>query len=320
MGRSYPLGTGTFRFLERRYLQFDETSNELPTIHMDKLSERRKAILFVILAAILWSTGGLMIKIISWGPLAILGGRSIFSSIVLFLYVRRIPTKWTRWKVLASVSHILTASLFVYATKLTTAANAIFLQYTAPVYIVILAAWFLHERPTRTDWISMVVIFSGMLLFFGDKLSLNGLYGNLLAVMSGVTLALMTVAMRAQKDGSPVESILAAHIFTAVAGFPFVLHEAWTVTNWLIILYLGIFQIGLSLLFFSLAIKNIPALEATLISTLEPVLNPVWVFLFIGEEPGLFALFGGLIVLGGVALNAISSARAPAELPAEAPA
>ena len=280
---------------------------------MDTPSERRKAILFVALAAILWSTGGLMIKIISWGPLAILGGRSIFSSILLLLYLRRIPTKWTRWKILASVSQILTASLFVIATKLTTAANAIFLQYTGPVYIVLLAAWFLHERPTRMDWVSMVIIFSGMLLFFGDKLSLNGLYGNLLAVLSGITMALMTVSLRAQKGGTPAESILLANLFTALVGFPFVLKEAWTVTNWLIILYLGIFQIGLSFIFFSQAIKHIPALEATLISTLEPVLNPVWVFLFIGEQPGLFALAGGLIVLGGVALNAISSARAPAE-------
>jgi drug/metabolite transporter (DMT)-like permease len=280
---------------------------------MNLLSERRKAILFIILAATLWSTGGLMIKAISWQPLAILGGRSLFSSIVLLLYVRRIPIKWTRWKILAAVSHILTALLFIVATKLTTAANAIFLQYTAPVYIVMMAAWFLHERPTRMDWTSMIVIFSGMLLFFGDKLSLNGFYGNLAAVLSGITLALLTVSLRAQKSGVPAESILLANLFTAVAGFPFVLKEAWTITNWLIILYLGVFQIGLSFLFFSVAIKHVPALEATLISTLEPVLNPLWVFLFIGEKPGYFALIGGAIVLGGVALNAISSARAAPE-------
>jgi drug/metabolite transporter (DMT)-like permease len=280
---------------------------------MDSLSERRKAILFVILAATLWSTGGLMIKTINWQPFAILGGRSLFSSIVLLLYVRRIPLKWTRWSILASASHFLTASLFVIATKLTTAANAIFLQYTAPVYIVLLGAWFLHEKPTRMDWASMTIIFFGMLLFFGDKLSLNGFYGNLMAVLSGITLALLTVSLRAQKKGMPAESILIANIFTAVVGFPFVLKEAWTVTNWLIILYLGVFQIGFSFLFFSVAIKHIPALEATLISTLEPVLNPVWVFLFIGEKPGLFALAGGVIVLGGVALNAVSSARAAPE-------
>jgi drug/metabolite transporter (DMT)-like permease len=281
---------------------------------MDTPSERRKAVLFVLFAAILWSTGGLMIKVISWGPLSILAGRSIFSSILLFIYVRKFPRKWTGWKILASVSHILTASLFIMATKLTTAANAIFLQYTAPVYIVLLAVWFLHEKPTQMDWISMVVIFTGMALFFGDKLSLNGLYGNLLAVISGITLALLTVSMRAQKGGSPAESILVANIFMAIVGFPLVMKESWTVTNWLIILYLGVFQIGLAFVFFSSAIKHVPALEATLISTLEPVLNPLWVFLFIGEKPGLFALVGGLIVLAGVMLNAISSTRAAAAL------
>ncbi len=276
---------------------------------MDSVAQRRKAVVFLIMAATLWSTGGFMIKAITWGPLSILAGRSIFSTVVFFLYLRRFPVHWTRWKTLAAVGHILTALLFVSATKLTTAANAIFLQYTAPVYIVLLGAWFLRERPSRTDWISMVIIFGGMLLFFGDKLSFNGLEGNLLAVLSGVTLAVMNVALRAQKDGTPLESILVANIFVAIAGFPFVMKESWTPGNWLIILYLGVCQIGFAFLFFTSAIKHVPAIEATLISTLEPVLNPVWVFLFIGEQPGPLALVGGLIVLAGVALNAIGSAR-----------
>ena len=283
---------------------------------MDSAAERRRSILFLILAATLWSTGGLMIKAISWGPVAILGGRSIFSSIMFLIYLRRFPIHWTRWKIVAAIAHILTAFLFVTATKLTTAANAIFLQYTAPVYIILLGAWFLRERPSRNDWGSMVIIFAGMALFFGDRLSLNGLEGNILAVLSGLSLAIMNVSLRAQKDGSPAESILMAHLFTAIIGFPAVLRESWTVTNWLIVLYLGIFQIGLSFIFFTSAIKHVPAIEATLISTLEPVLNPVWVFLFLGETPGRFALIGGLIVLAGVALNAVGSARA-APQPAE---
>jgi drug/metabolite transporter (DMT)-like permease len=126
----------------------------------------------------------------------------------------------------------------------------------------------------------------------------------------------MNVALRAQKDGNPAQSILLGHLFTAVIGIPFVLRESWTPTSWLIILYLGIFQIGFSFIFFTSAIKHVPAIEATLISTLEPVLNPVWVFLFLGEAPGHFAIIGGVIVLAGVALNAIGSARA-ALLPAD---
>jgi drug/metabolite transporter (DMT)-like permease len=280
---------------------------------MDSVAQRRKSIVYLLLAATLWSTGGLMIKAITWGPVSILAGRSIFSTIMFFIYLRRFPTHWTRWKIIASVAHILTALLFITATKLTTAANAIFLQYTAPLYIVLLGIWFLKERPTRTDWISMAIIISGMLLFFGDQFSLNGMYGNLLAIFSGLTMAVMNVSLRAQKAGSPAESILLAHLFTAIVGFPYVLKESWTVNNWLIIIYLGIFQIGLSFVFFTSAIKHVPAIEATLISTLEPILNPVWVFLFIGEEPGRFALVGGLIVLVGVALNAVGSARAAPE-------
>jgi drug/metabolite transporter (DMT)-like permease len=277
------------------------------------MGERSRAVLFLVLAAVLWSTGGLLIKSTGWQPLSILVGRCMFSSLVLLLYLRRLPTGLTRWKLLAGAGHILTSFLFVSATKLTTAANAIFLQYTAPIYIVLLGAWLLHEKPTRTDWITMLVIFSGMFLFFADQLSLNGLHGNLLAILSGITMAVMTVALRAQKEGTPAESILIAQIPIAILGLPLVVKESWTLTNTLNIVYLGTIQIGLAFILFTTGLKSVPAIEATLISTLEPVLNPVWVLLFIGERPGTFALVGGLIVLAGVTINAISSSRARVE-------
>jgi len=279
---------------------------------MDSPSERRRSILFLVLAAVLWSTGGLMIKSTTWQPLAIMVGRNIFSSVMLLLYLRRLPTHWTRWKVVAAVSHLLTAFLFITSTKLTTAANAIFLQYTAPLYIILLGFWFLREKPTRTDWLSMPVIFAGMFLFFGDKLSLEGLQGNLLAALSGVTMAMMTVALRAQKEGTPIESILIAQLFSLVVGWPLLFRESWTATNWLIVAYLGIFQIGFAFLLFTSALRHVPAIEATLIGTLEPVLNPLWVALFMDERPGAFAVIGALIVLSGIAINAVGSARAAA--------
>jgi drug/metabolite transporter (DMT)-like permease len=277
---------------------------------MDSLSERRKAILFLVLAAILWSTSGVLVKTMNWGAMAILGGRSLFASLVFLVYLRRIPTQWTRWMVLAAVACVLTQFLFITSTKLTTAANAIFLQYTAPIYVVLLGYWFLREKPSRTDWLSMFIIFLGMFLFFGDKLSTNGLYGNILAVLSGITSAIMIVSFRAQKDGAPAESFLIASLVTAIFCFPFVLKETWTVTNWLTIAYLGLFQLGLAFVFFTKAIKHVPALEANLVGTLEPILNPVWVFLFLGERTGTYALLGGLVVLGGVILSAAGSARA----------
>ena len=280
---------------------------------MDSLSERRKAILYLALAAILWSTSGLFVKILDWQPISILAGRSIFASIVFLIYLRRIPIRFSMWQLLAAGMFILTQFLFVTSTKMTTAANAIFLQYTAPVYVVLLAFWLLREKPARTDWISMLIIFIGLTLFFGDKLSTDGFYGNLLAILSGVTSAVMMVAFRAQKNGNPAESNLIAFLLTATLGIPFVLKETWTITNWSILAFLGVFQIGLAFIFFTQGIKHIPALEANLIGTLEPVLNPIWVFLFFGESMGAFALIGGLVVLGGVTLSAIGSARATKE-------
>lgn len=277
---------------------------------MNSLSERRKAVLFLVLAAVLWSTSGVLVKIMDWQPLAILAGRSLFGSIVFLIYLRRIPRRFNRWQLSAAAAFILTQFLFITSTKLTTAANSIFLQYTAPIYVMLLAYWFLGEKPSRTDWLSMLVIFIGLTLFFGDQLSPEGFYGNLLAILSGVTSAVMIVSFRAQKDGSPAESNLIGFLFTATLGIPFILKETWTVNSWLILAFLGIFQIGFAFIFFTQGIKHIPALEANLIGTLEPVLNPIWVFLFYGESMGKFALICGLILLGGVILSAVGSARA----------
>lgn len=277
---------------------------------MTSLPQRRKAIIYLVITALLWSTSGVFVKALSWGPVSILAGRGLFTSIVFLLYLRRLPKQWTRWMLLAAGMSMLTQFFFVASTKLTTAANSIFLQYTAPIYVVLIGYWLLRERPSRTDYTAMVVIFLGMFLFFGDQLSPRGFYGNILAVISGMTSALMVVAFRAQKDAHPEDSILVASLVMAVLGFPSILKESWTLTNWAVIAYLGIFQIGLAFILFTQSIKHIPALEANLIGTLEPILNPVWVYLFLGERMGKFALLGGLVVLTGVIISAAGSAQA----------
>lgn len=272
--------------------------------------DRRKAIIFLLIAAVLWSTSGIFLKVLNWQPLAVLAGRSLFSSLVFLVYLRRIPRRFTRWQWVAAISSVVTQLLYITAIQMTTAANAIFLQYTAPIYILLLGYWFLREKPSRADWVAMLVIFAGLGLFFGDRLSPGGFTGNLLAIISGVTMAMMTVAMRAQKDGSPAESFLLANMLGVLLGGYFVFQQPWTVTNWAVVAYLGIFQIGLAFLLYSFAIKVIPALETTLIGTLEPILNPVWVFFFIGETPGPLALVGALVVLVGVIISSVASARA----------
>jgi len=276
---------------------------------LTSLTSRRKAVILLVFAAVLWSTSGVFVKGLDWQPLSILAGRGIFTSILFLLYMRRLPKKVTRWTLLAAGGSMATQFLFVTSTKLTTAANSIFLQYTAPIYVVVLAYLLLREKPLRSDLIAMGIIFIGLLLFFGDQLSPDGFYGNILAVLSGMTSAIMMVSFRAQKNSSPEDSVLIASLVIAIFGFPSVLKESWTISSWSVLAYLGIFQIGVAFIFFTKGIKHIPALEANLIGTLEPILNPVWVFLFLGERMGKSALLGGLVVLMGVIVSAVGSAR-----------
>ena len=280
---------------------------------MNPSGTRRQAILFLVLTAILWSSSGLLVKIISWQPLSILSGRSILSSVVFWIFLKY-PTrfKWTPLQVTGAVAYVGTQIFFIMATKLTTAANAIFLQYTLPIYIVFFGYWFLNERPQRADWISLIIIFAGLFLFFGDDLNFDGFTGNILAIVSGMAMALLMLCMRKQKDGTPANTILLGNIIGAVIGLPFLFQESYSLQNLSIIAYLGIFQIGLSFVLYSIAIKQVQALEATLILTLEPILNPLWVFLVIGETPGKLALIGGMFVIGAVTARAVVSARAVA--------
>jgi len=271
---------------------------------------KRTATLSLILTAILWSTSGVLVKMLDWQPISIWAGRATLAFLVFLIYLRRIPLKRPTWaQVIALVCFLSTQLLFITSNKMTTAANAIFLQYTAPIYIVLLAYWFLRERPERIDWITMGAIFTGLLFFFGEELNFDGIVGNVLALLSGVTLAGMNVAMRAQKDGTPAEAIMMGHMLAAIVGAPSLVQETFTPGNIAIIAFLGIFQIGLAFVFYANAIKHVPAMESTLILTLEPVLNPLWVFLILGESPGPSALLGGAIVVGAVTVRAVVGTR-----------
>lgn len=273
----------------------------------------RNAVVMLLITAILWSSSGLFIKLIEWGPLAILGGRSLVATTLFLIFLRQLPLRWTRLQIVGALAYVGTQLTFVWGTKLTAAANVIFLQYTAPLYIGLFGYWFLKERPKRADWASLGVIFCGMLLFFGDNFSFDSLLGNLMGVIAGVTMAIMVLCLRAQKHGNPAQTILLGNMLGAVIGLPFLVQESFIITSVSIVLYLGLFQIGLSLLIYTAAIKHIPALETTLIVTLEPILNPVWVFLVLGELPGLLATVGAVLVLSAIIFRALISASTPTE-------
>jgi len=195
--------------------------------------------------------------------------------------------------------------LFVLANKLTTAANAILLQYTSPIYVALFGAWFLGERATRLDWITIFVVIGGMVLFFLDDLTTGGLWGNVCAISSGVTFACVVLCMRKQKNDSPLESIFLGNILTALVGLPFMFEAMPNASSWVGLLLSGVFQLGLSHVLYAAAIKHIAALESILIAVIEPILNPLWVLLIMGETPGPWALLGGFIVLVSVTIRCV---------------
>jgi len=272
-------------------------------------ASHRRAIALLLLTALLWSTSGLFVKLLQWHPLSIFSARGILAGAVFLIWLRRAPLRITPFLAAGAAGYMGAQFLFIFSTRLTTAANAIFLQYTAPIYVLIFGVWFLHERPQRVDWITMVVIFAGMLLFFGEGLTLDGLYGNLAAVLGGVALAVMIVSTRAQKDSHPAQIFLIGSCLGGLIGLPSVLQETWNLADAAIIVYLGIVQTGLASALYSIAIRHVPALESNLILMMEPVLNPLWVFLVIGESPAPLALIGGAVVLGAIAVRAIAGAK-----------
>ena len=267
--------------------------------------KRLTAILLLTATAALWSLGGLLIKSVGAHPLAIAGTRSAIATLVILLARGRRPFRFSRMQILAALAYAGTVMLFVAANKNTTAANAILLQYTAPVYVILLGAWLLGERARYYDWLCVLVVLGGMALFFVDKLSTSGMLGNILSIASGMTFALFTVFMRKQKDGFPLDSVLLGNVLTAVIGLPFLSVGVPDGNGWLCLIVLGIVQLGIPYVLYSKAIMHATALEAILVPVLEPLLNPVWVLIFMGEQPGLWAIAGGAVVVLAVTVRCV---------------
>ena len=270
--------------------------------------ERYKAIGFLIVTAILWSSAGLLLKMISWNPIAIAGMRSAIAAIVLLAFLRRPHMTWSSAQIGGAIAYTVTVILFVSANKLTTAANAILLQYTSPIYVALFGAWFLRERATRLDWITISVVMGGMGLFFLDDLTTGGFWGNVCAISSGVTFACFVLFMRKQKNDSPLESVFLGNILTALIGLPFMFQTVPNASSWVGLILAGVIQLGLSQVLYAAAIKHVAALEAILIAVIEPILNPLWVLLIMGEAPGPWALLGGFIVLASVTFRYVVTA------------
>src|SRR5262245_42660866 len=284
-----------------------------PSGDQKKLSSSYSPLLLVLGAAILWSTGGLFIKATHLSAFELSFGRSLLAAITIAIVTRREGFGINRISALTSVLYAALLILFVLATKKTTAANAIFLQYTAPVYVLILEPIFYREKFRRRDLITVAACVGGMSLFFVGKLRPDDIQGNLYALASGVCFALFFLLLRHSKArnvnrassaiyGNLIVVLICAPAFFAAARRGISAEDcAW-------IAYLGIVQIGFAYLLFTLAMaRGVRSLDAGIIGYIEPVLNPIWVFLFIGERPSGWAIVGGAIIILSVILHMLKS-------------
>ena len=275
-----------------------------------KVHDRQKAVLFLIVAALLWSLGGLFIKSIEWDALSIAGARSFFAAILIFAFVpeaRILPKTPTVW--FASLAYAGMVISLVVATKLTTSANAIFLQYTALIYVAILSFLFLKEKVSKKDLIVIFATCLGMVLFFVDEFSFDSIAGNLFGIGSGICFAIMVICFKFIKDAEPSTVPLYGNLIAFILTVAFWQMPLPTGFSLLALVFLGLVQLGLPYLIYSRALKYVTPLEGVLIPVIEPVLNPIWVFLVIGERPSSWAIGGGIIVITVISLYCLDKAK-----------
>ena len=276
------------------------------------ISYQLVGILTMVLTAALWSLAGLFIKVIDWNPFFIAGARSFIASLFILAFLRKPKFHLSFPQVAAAVANALTMLLFVAANKTTSAANAILLQYIAPVLTAFIGAALLKERAHIEHWVSMPFLATGMMIMFANKLGSGQLFGDVIALMSAVTFSLYLVFLRMQKEGSPLESNLmsqwiAAGICLVISMF--LPMPQFTQKSVAAIFVLGVLQIGIPSVLIVIAIKRISAVSANFIAVIEPVLNPVWVFLFLGEYPGINTVIGGAVILFAVTGASFINAR-----------
>ena len=261
------------------------------------LSPERKGSLFLLAASLCWSFGGLCIKFIPWDAMTIIGMRAFLAAIVFAVYRRSIKIKFTRGNILSALCLSLTTILFVFANKLTSAAAAILLQFCAPVFIILIQLIFYKKKPKVSEMVAVFATIGGMMLFFADKIEPGGLLGNVLAIGSGIGFAGVFVC-NARPDTDSNQSLYMGFLLNSILGLPFAFFGVTADARaWISVLFLGIVQVGIAYVLFSIGIKKTPALLACLITAVEPILNPVWVALVTDEVPGPYALAGGIVIV-----------------------
>lgn len=270
------------------------------------MSAKNKGNLYIFLTALLWSTGGLLIKFIPGSPVAINGARSLIALLFFFIYKRSVKIKINRYVVSAAICLVMTNLLYVIANKLTTAANAIVLQYTAPLFVLIWDCIYRKKAPSKKQCLVVLMAFAGMILFFFDQLDGGQMLGNIIAIGAGLSFS-GVFFINSLPDASSENASMLAFLLSFLISIPF-LGDVWQMeaSGIAALVVLGVFQVGLAYVLFARGAKLTSPVSASLIGLLEAVLNPTWVFLFYGEKVGRFALYGAVIILGAVVFNTVA--------------
>lgn len=268
----------------------------------DSESHIGRGVLLVALAALLWSTGGLGIKGIPDSALKVAFYRSLIAAVVLLAWFRPWRVKVSAPFLVAIASYALCLTTFVIATKWTTAANAIFLQYSGVIWVLLLSPVFLKEPLRGRDIFAIGAALCGMALFFVHDFEARGLAGSLVATLSGLFFAALIMSLRFQRGASAEAAVTWGNVLTSLALLPFVANDLLLTPKSLgVLTFLGVFQIGVAYALFVAGIKYVTATQASLTGMLEPIANPVWVFFFLGERPHALAIAGACIVLAAIA-------------------
>ena len=270
------------------------------------MKKENLAIIEMLICATLWSIAGIFIKLIPWNGFAVAGMRSLIAgaTIAVYMLIARHRFVLSKKTFLAGVLSACVYTCFVLANKLTTAANAIVLQFTAPVFIVIFTALIYKTRIRKADAAVVTLTLLGIALFFFDQLQPGYILGNLVAIAAGMFMAGMFMAVGELEGEQRFSGILIGQCLTFLVGLPFILvtKPVFTTAATLSILTLGVFQLGISYILYVKSSRYCPPLACCLLGAVEPLLNPVWVLIFDGEKPGLFALIGGVIVVVSITL------------------
>lgn len=284
------------------------------------MSARHSGTVFVLLAAVLYSTGGLCMKLIPWSGVALNGGRCTIALAVYLVYllVKRHRPVLNRWVLLGAVAVCGTNVLFAMANKMTTAANSIVLQYTAPIFVILLSVVFLRRKVGRLDMGACAVVFLGVVCFFLESLGGGRMAGDVIALISGLTYAVVFL-LNDMPEGDAISSVLWGTVFSSLIGMPFMLNQPPLTGEALVsMVFLGVFQTGFAFLCLTIGLKTTPPVTASLVSGIEPVLNPILVAVFYGELMGPLSLLGAAVVICGVAGYNILLARKTTDTGAEA--